>query len=180
MKKERDKLSPNVLVTVALLSAFPLSLFALIAKRVATLRERRRDGREMDRKEDYLKCAPPDNGCGGTARAPSDYRPDKIRVEEMRVLVRELSQEEDEEDRPSKHSMDAFERLISETCQRPVVVPDSEHGIRIAWKNAEREVRVMLPDSGEKQAYMFFRMGTHSELDEVSAEVLAKRLEAIS
>lgn len=112
----------------------------------------------------------------------------KVRIEQLHDLVSGLSHEEDEEDRPSEYSLNTFNQLIRETCERlngtiprPVIIPDSEHGIRIAWKVGEQEVRVVVPESQNRRAYIYFRRGNHSEIDEtLSANILAARLEAIA
>jgi hypothetical protein len=173
MKKRRDKIIRNVVLTVTLLAAVLRSLFMIISKRIIAHLDRRKGGRTMNR----------DNYAVGVAR---DYPACDDTPEELISLVTKLSDEEEEEDRPSDYSAQRFRELISETYHQlggkilnPIVVSDSERGIRIAWKNADREVRVTLPDSAEKQAYIFFKSGNHSELDDVSAEVLARRLQAI-
>lgn len=140
--------------------------------------------------ERLLSCAPEGDVGSETATATCSNHGlvDKVRFEQLRDIAMELLQEEDEEDRPSDYSIRTFEQLISETCERlggaiprPAVIPDSEHGIRIAWKNAEQELRVVVPESQDRRAYIYFRRGSHSELDEtLSADLLVGRLEAMN
>jgi hypothetical protein len=184
MKKTRDKRAANMLVGDALLSSAPLSRIAFIAKRIVSILWQGKGETMSYDGERHFRMAPPD-GCGrGTARG---YDQNTVSPEQLRALVTKLSEEEDEEDRPSSYSTRVFEQLMTETWNRlggkigrPVVVPDSEQGIWIAWKNSDREVRVVLPKSEKQRAYIFFRKGSHSELDEVSADVLAERLQAIA
>lgn len=77
-----------------------------------------------------------------------------------------LYQDEDEEVPPSRQVVDWIlesavlsKRLLAQTWSVPRVSTDDQGGIRLSWRNAERELRAVVPAGASSERYIYWQIG---------------------
>lgn len=84
----------------------------------------------------------------------------------------DLTQSEDDEDKPSAHAFATAQNLITGShpllkigFPRAIVSADGEGGIRIEWALGQREVRLIIPADEHGKAYIYHQQGTNPGVD---------------
>ena len=92
--------------------------------------------------------------------------------------IRELKNEENEEDRPSVYAYDRIVTLLHAVAnefkiQFPAAsVTTASNGIRVSWRQDVREIRLIIGESGANKSYIYWREYDRSDINPADEQSL--------